>query len=187
MYQMGDKGATYASFPSNMQSPEVWAFGVAMDRQLKKLMEFGKRVLIWPSLDGLDGKYCDYAAASLRALYYSSEYDRETRIGILKSALSTFRYAGTAKGMEELLDKVFANENAKLVSWFAYGGEPYHFKIVLSTDSSEETVRKFSEILRKVKAARSQIDGIETVTYAYDVDAYAAGGVCGHERMEELT
>ena len=28
MYQMGDKGATYASFPSNMQSLEVWAFGV---------------------------------------------------------------------------------------------------------------------------------------------------------------
>ena len=186
MYQMGDQGATYASFPSNMQNPEVWAFGIAMDRQLKKLMEFEKRVLVWPKLDGLGGKYCDYAAASLRALYYSSEYDRETRIGILKSALSTFRYAGTTKAMEELLDKVFANENAKLVPWFEYDGKPFHFKVVLSTDSSDDVVRRFSEILQKVKAARSLIDGIETVTYAYDVKAYASSGVCGHEKMEEL-
>lgn len=186
MYQVGDEGATYASFPSNMQSREIWAFGFALDRQMGKLVEFSERVLFWPKLDGLDQKYYDYAAASLRALYYSSEYDRETKIAILKSALNTYRYAGTTRAMEELLDNIFANENAKLVPWFEYDGEPFHFKVVLSTDSSEETVRKFSEILQKVKAARSLIDGIETVTHTYGVEVYVASGICGHEKMEEL-
>jgi len=184
MYRIGDKGATHASFPANMQNPETWAFGAALDRQMQKLMDFGRCVLVWPELDSLNSKYCDYAAASLRALYYSSEYDRETRIAILKGALSTYRYAGTVKGVEELLDQVF--ENARLVPWFEYDGEPYHFKIVLPTDSSEEVIRKFSEILEKVKAARSIIDGIETTTYTYSMEAHVASGASGHEKMEEL-
>ncbi len=186
MYQIGDKGATYASFPPSMQNPEVYAFGFALDRQMQKLMEFSKRVLVWPELEGLNEKYCDYAAASIRALYYSSEYDRDTKISILKSALNTYCYAGTVRGMEELLNKIFMNEDARLVPWFDYDGEPFHFKIVLSTDSSEETVRKFSEILQRVKAARSLIDGIETATYTYDLEAFVAGGACCQEKMEEL-
>lgn len=184
MYNIGDIGATYASLPANMQNAETQAFGTALDRQMRKLIDFSRCVLVWPKLDALNSKYCDYAAASIRALYYSSEYDRETRIAILKGALSTYRYAGTVKGVEELLDKVF--ENAKLVPWFEYGGEPYHFKIVLPTDSSEETIRKFSEILEKVKAARSIIDGVETMTYEYSMEAHIANGVSGYEKMEEL-
>ncbi len=181
--KLGEPGATYLSLPPNMQSPENFALGMALDKQMKKLMEFNSRLLIWPDLESLSPKYYDYAAASLRTLYYSSNYDEETRLEILKNALKTYVNAGSVRAVEDLLKDIF--QEATFVPWYEYGGKPYHFKIIASTDLSEDDLKKFMEILDRVKAQRSIIDMIETPHYTIDMHVYMGVGITGYEKIQE--
>ncbi|HBA70237.1 MAG TPA: hypothetical protein DCZ40_12905, partial [Lachnospiraceae bacterium] len=65
-------------------------------------------------------------------------------------------------------------------------GKPYHFKIKVSVDSSEEMVAKFLAILKRVKSQRSILDGMETKTYEIDVTEYFATGEVHYTRLEEV-
>ncbi len=181
--KLGDAGATYLSFPPNFQTDENKAMGYAVDRQMKKLMRFVRKVSVWSDLDHVESKYYDFLAASLRAPYYSSEYDDGVRLEILKKTLQTYMFSGTVLAEEELLKKIFLD--AKFVPWYQYGGEPFHFKIVTPTEPSEEMIQKFLTILQRVKAQRSVLDGIDTKTYSIDMKAYAGVGVSATERLEE--
>lgn len=183
MKKLGEKDATFLSFPPNFQTVENRAFGYAVDRQMSKLMKFVKKISVWSNLDNVDAKYYDFLAASLRAPYYSSAYDDEIRLEILKKTLQTYMFAGTVMAEEELLKNIFSD--AQFVPWYKYGGIPFHFKIVTPTEPSEEMIQKFLVILRRVKAQRSIIDGIDTKTYTIDLKAYAALGITGAERLEE--
>lgn len=184
MRKLGDMDTTFLSLPPNFQTVENRAMGYAVDRQIKKLMNFVRKVSVWSDLDNVEPKYYDYLAASLRAPYYSSEYDDDTRLEILKKTLQTYMFSGTVLAEEELLKKIFSD--AKFVPWYEYGGVPFHFKIVTPTEPTEEMIQKFLTILRRVKAQRSILDGIDTKTYTIQLDTYAALGVSVSERLEEM-
>lgn len=182
--KLGTDGATYLSLPPNFQTMDMKCLGHAVDIQVGKLMEFAKKVLVWSDLEHVDPRYYDQLAASLRAPYYASEYDDGTRLDILKETLQTYMFAGTAFAIENLLSKMF--NDARFVRWDEYGGEPFHFKIVFPGEADEDILRKFAEILQKVKSTRSIIDGLETATYTYDIRSYIATGIWMCERLEEV-
>ena len=80
---------------------------------------------------------------------------------------------GTPAAVEDLIAAVFGE--GKVVEWFEYGGEPYHFKVVtndyaLANERSEE----FIKALNTVKNARSWLEKIE-VTQVEEMNAYFAG------------
>lgn len=181
--RLGEDGVTYLSFPPNFQTVEMKCLGFAVDSQMKKLMQFSKIVSVWSDLEDVNTKYCDQLAASLRALYYASEYDADTKRSILKGAMQDYMFAGTAFAVENLIRKLFTD--ARFMHWDEYGGEPFHFKIVLPYEVDEKILQKFAEILQKVKSTRSIIDGLETTTYSYDIRSYIATGIWTCERLEE--
>ena len=181
--KLGEENATFISLPPNFQSNENYALGIAVDKQMYKLMEFMKRVQVWTKLDDLDARYYDYLAASIRAPYYSSEYDPTKKLAILRKSLSTYMFAGTRKAEIELINSLF--EDAKFVPWYEYDGEPYHFKIVVPTDPSEETLNKFIAILERVKAKRSIIDKIEAMTYEIDFTVKTATRAWSREEIKD--
>lgn len=182
--KLGEPGVTYLSFPPNFQTAENKAMGYAVDRQMKKLLAAARKISVWSDLDKVEPKYFDFLAASLRAPYYSSEYDDDIRLGILKRTLQTYMFSGTVLAEEELLKNIFAD--AEFVPWYRYRGRPYHFKIKVSVDSSEEMVAKFLAILKRVKSQRSILDGMETKTYEIDVTEYFATGTVHYTRLEEV-
>lgn len=181
--KIGDTDVTYLSLPPNFQTLENRAMGYAVDKQMKKLFVLSRKLLVWADLDNVSPRYYDYLAASLRAPYYSSEYEDKVRLEILKKTLQTYMFAGTVRADEELIAKIFSD--AEFVPWYKYGGIPFHFKIRVPTDPSEQMIEKFLIILRRVKSQRSIIDGIETKTYSISIKAYASGGLWDYERLEE--
>lgn len=159
MYRFDDIGSTFISLPPNLQNIENECLGYAFDKQLEKLHKLADKLTVWSDLDSVDPKYYDHLAITISAPYYRSDYTDRQKLALLKSAILTKRYAGTTKAIEELLSHTFTD--ARFVPWYEYGGEPYHFKITTGEEPTEETKRLFSEMLRKVKAARSIIDGVE--------------------------
>lgn len=171
MYQFDDVGSTFLSLPPNLQTIENDCFGYALDRQMAKMHKLAKQITIWSDLDSVDPKYYDFLAMTIRAPYYKSEYSSELKLGLIKSALLTRRFAGTIKAIEELLSHTLPN--ATFVPWYEYDGKPYHFKITIREDTLIENAMKlFKEMLQRAKAARSIIETI-SVTHRIDQRLYA--------------
>lgn len=190
MYQFDDVGSMYISLPPNLQNIENACFAYAFDRQIRKLHALAKKLTIWSDLDNADPRYYDYMAITIRAPYYRSEYGARQKLELIKSALESRIYAGTMKAIEGLLSRSILN--ARFVPWHDYGGSPYHFKIETSNDPAEEARRLFSDMLQRVKAARSIIDGVEidhdplknTVFIGISMSRYRTAHVHNKEKPE---
>lgn len=161
MYQFDDVGSTFLSLPPNLQTTENDCFSYALDRQMAKMHKLAKQITVWSNLDNVDPKYYDYLAVTIRAPYYKSEYSNELKLRLIKSALLTRRYAGTMKAIEELLSHTFPD--AIFVPWYKYDGKPYHFKIAIEKEPTEDGKELFEAMLQRAKAARSIIDSVEIV------------------------
>ena len=182
--KIGEKNATYLSLPPNFQTVENLAFGYAVDRQMKKVLAFVKRISVWSDIKNVPPKYYDYLAACLNPPYYASEHDDSTKLNLLENALTSYMFAGTVKAIEDILSKIFGD--AEFVPWYEYDGKPYHFKIITTVTPDEETVEKFLKILKRVKAKRSVLDYIETKEYRIEIKTY--GNVCmsNYEKWEAV-
>jgi phage tail P2-like protein len=158
--ELGEKGATYMSLPYNMQTPQNQALGIMFDKQMKKLIEYFKKVLVWGDTDNAEVTYYGAMAKSIRSLFYDSNESEDVKRAIIKDALKFYAFAGTEKAEIELIHNIFGEGEIK--KWFDYNGEPYHFKIQIDESSDQEKYNRVSDILKRVKAARSILDAIET-------------------------
>lgn len=172
--KLGDEDALYMSLPPNLQTAENYALSYAVDMQLRKLMELARKISIWSDCSRADARYYDNMAAMLRTPYYNASYADDVRLNLIKGTFKTYMFAGTQKAIEDLLEQIFGV--AQFVPWYEYGGQPYHFKIIVPIDPTEEMLSRFIEILERVKSARSIIDRLETKTYEFDINIILAMG-----------
>lgn len=183
MYQFDDVGSMYLSLPPNLQTTENACIAYAFDRQIQKLHRLAKKLTVWSDLDSVDPQYYDYIAMAIRAPYYKSEYSSKQKLNLIKSTLAAQRYAGTVKAVEELLDHSILC--AKFIPWYEYGGKPYHFKIATSDDPGVESRVLFANMLQRVKAARSIIDGVEIDHEPIKSTLYIGAGI-RHQRIVHI-
>jgi len=175
---IGSNGSSEKSLPVNMQDAEARALAYAFDRQTEKIMRFIKMLNVWSDLDNLDPKYYDYIATCLRTPYYDTTYSDRQKLSIIKSTFETYRFAGTAKAIKQLVKSVFAD--ARFVPWYDYDitpGEAFHFKIVSAGIPSIEGKELLETMLKSIKAARSVIDGVEIVENPVVTDLYYANAI----------
>jgi P2-related tail formation protein len=170
MFNIDDVGGLYGSLPPNMQTVDNECMCYAIDRQIKRLASIARELTVWGDLDGVNPRYYDQAALTVRAPYYKSEYDDGKKLGLIKSAVLSRRYAGSVRAVEELIGNAF--KYAVFVPWYEYGGEPYHFKVVIKDEPDGSSKALFEEMVRKVKAARSIIDGVELDADGFSMNVY---------------
>ncbi len=161
MYKIYDPDALFFSLPPNLQTKEARAFSRAFAKEMKKLYEIVKKLQLWTDLDNADPKYYDHMAAALQAPYYRSDLSDAQKLTLIKKAIETHAYAGSAKAVEEFIATIF--DDVSLIPWYEYEGEPYHFKVRAAGARSEDIDKEFNDMLRKVKAARSVMDTIESI------------------------
>ena len=175
MYKIGDPDGLFFSLPPNMQTDDEAAFCYAVENQMKKLVNLAMRLDVWSDLENVKPQHYDYIAACLRSLYYRSDMPDDQKLAIIKNTMLTYRYAGSVKGIEELLANLF--KSADFIPWYEYGGRPYHFKLNVSGNPDAETKRALEQILRKVKAARSVIDAVEIKERTIQTGCYVGIGM----------
>ena len=159
MYKIDDIGGMYKSLPPNLQDVESECFAYAMDRQMQRFVFLAKSLTMWSNLDHVDPKYYDHMAMCIRAPYYRSEYDDEKKLGLIKTAIESRRYAGSERAINQLIHTIF--EDAIFIPWYKYGGKPYQFRVKVYDILTEDATTMLTEIMQKVKAARSSLGEIE--------------------------
>lgn len=159
MYRIDDEKTYYMMLPPNLQDTDAECFSYALSKQLEKLVRLAARLNVWGDLDGLSPKYYDLAAACMNAQYYRTKYPDDVKLNLIKHAYEMHRFAGTQTAIDTLLDIVF--EKAQFTPWYEYGGKPYRFKVLVYDMLTEDAAELFTDVLQKVKAARSILDSIE--------------------------
>lgn len=172
MYKIDNIGGLFMSMPPNLQTKENEAMCYAIDRQIAKLSRLARKLNVWSNLDNADPAHYDQMATTANTPYYRSDMTDEQKLNLIKNTPQTKKYLGTVKGVTDYLSTVF--DDFELIPWYEYGGSPYHFKVRAAGDRTPEIDETFSEILRKVKAARSYFDTVESVRNLDEATAYNA-------------
>ncbi len=120
-------------------------------------------ISIYPNLDNASEALCDILAKDFDVTWYNYDYDLTQKRNIIKSNFNVHRHLGTAGAVNDLVSAAF--KGGVVTEWFDYGGEPYHFKIVLQEDSdfimTDDSINLFARLIENVKNVRSRLDDIE--------------------------
>lgn len=157
MIKLGDF-QTKDALPAEMKTVERLALSYAFDRQKRKYVERMGRVRIWANLENMDVDKLDFLAAESRVLFYNEKFSLGTKRELIRNSIYWYMKLGTRQAMEEMVGAVFGSEEASVEEWPAYGGEPFHFRVVVSTGASQEAIHEFKQYLGRIKNARSRFD-----------------------------
>lgn len=109
--------------------------------------------------------YCDERMLPVLANAYDVSIDgletKEAR-KLISKALILDRYNGTAFAIKEALSAVFPT--AVFKEWFEYAGEPYFFRVKVSTNEisfDERTLGVLDRLIKDFKNVRSVLEAIE--------------------------
>lgn len=108
----------------------------------------------------MDDDKLDFLAVEQRVLFYSTDLTPDVKRKLILNSIYWHMTLGTRKSMEEILNIIFKNENTKIEEWYEYGGEPYHFKVLID---SEKQDLQIDDIAKKIKLYKRLIAHLDSV------------------------
>ena len=138
------------------------------DEHLKQLSEVAARVFvkvygnrwkaaIYSHIEDLDEAVLDILAYDLKIDWYDYEATVDVKRRVVKDSWYVHHRMGTRSAVEKAISDVYPFSVVE--EWFEYGGDPYHFRVVLDADHSEPIpVDKAMDQIRIFKPARASMD-----------------------------
>ncbi len=151
----------FSVFPYSLSDDENKRnIALTIAKELFCLCEDTGQLSIYPRVEELPESLLDILAKDFNVEWYDFDADVNEKRRIIKECFSVHRYKGTKYAVKTALEGVYSSID--VLEWFQYGGEPYHFKVVISDSTS--TAEKLLKVFRKIKYyknLRSKLD--ETV------------------------
>lgn len=120
------------------------------------------QLLLYPRIDELPEDLLDRLAYDFKVDWWDAEYSLAAKRQTLKDNWQVHRRLGTKAAVEQAIAAIYPK--TKVLEWFEYGGEPYHFKLLIALDLAWDTQEKRQRVLDRVeyyKNLRSHLDIIE--------------------------
>ncbi len=177
---VSEKEALLTAFP----------YSLSREERLKKLADViaGKLIKVvgetacasvFPNVDELPEEVLDILAVDLKIQWYEIDAPISSKRQTVKECIRIHKYKGTKYAVETALRGIY--EDVRVLEWNEYGGEPYHFKVVIYDSSNDREKR--DRVLQKVdyyKNARSVLEEtIFEVGVSTDVPVKTAMRPCG--------
>ena len=153
------------AFMDNLPEP------ILENEHLRQLAEVAARVMlkvygqrwkaaIYSKIDDLDEAVLDILAVDLKIDWYDYNASIEVKRRLVRDSWYVHRRMGSRTAVETALSDVWPYSVVE--EWFEYGGDPYHFRVVLDADHSEPIhVDAAMDKLRIFKPARAALDDNE--------------------------
>jgi len=128
-----------------------------MSRRPKEI----EQLLIYPAIDRLDEQLLDILAYDFKVDWWDADYSVEEKRRTLKDSWRVHKLLGTKAAVVMAISAIYPR--TKVLEWWEYGGEPYHFRldINITNDSiNSEKQRRVLERLNFYKSLRSHNDGV---------------------------
>ena len=152
---------------------------------MAKAIEAGLKYFLKKCQDGLDYVQdvdkmpewrLDEMAWEYNVLYdYNESIDAKRKW--IKNATDYYAKYGTAAAIMKYLDGVF--DSVKVEEWWEYGGDPCHFRVIVTGEWSEEAAIWAEKAVAATKNVRSILDGIQFSSGDATIQVYATAAACG--------
>lgn len=126
---------------------------------LEKRLEELKAVQIYQNIDKLPEQLLDILAYDFKVDWWNPNAPIAEKQNTLKDSWNTHRRLGTAGAVRRVAEHAYGI--GAVQEWFAYGGQPYHFKLCVGNIGiSEGELQRFLKDIERVKNVRSILDAI---------------------------
>lgn len=142
------------------------------DEHMRQLAEVAARVFIkvygqrWKAalycrIDDLDEAVLDILAGDLKVDWYDYGANIEIKRRLIRDSWYVHKRMGSRKAAETAISDVWPNSLVE--EWFEYGGDPYHFRVVLNADDPTDPIYIDAALdkLKIFKPVRAALDDAE--------------------------
>ncbi len=177
---VSEKEALLTAFPYSLSREErLKKLADVIAGKLIKVVGETACVSVFPNVDELPEEVLDILAVDLKIQWYEIDAPISSKRQTVKECIRIHKYKGTKYAVETALRGIY--EDVRVLEWNEYGGEPYHFKVVIYDSSNDREKR--DRVLQKVdyyKNARSVLEEtIFEVGVSTDVPIKTAIRPCG--------
>ena len=155
-------------FPSSLLlTEEDQAMASGITAMLQHLCSFVN--LVDPRTE-IPDSLLDVVAAEKHVDFYNSTLPADQKRQLIARSDFFHQRKGTPAAVEELITILFGE--GKVMEWYEYGGEPYHFKVVTNNRSvTNEMAQQFIKAVDSVKNKRSVLEKVE-ISMSEDMNLY---------------
>lgn len=168
--------------PSSLKS-DVFTIALvnATEKELKQAFREAESLADLSNIDQLPEYLLDYIAYQKHVDFYENTLSIEIKRGLIKRSRFFHQHKGTPAAVEELINMIFGD--GKVVEWFEYDGQPFHFKVVTNNRSvTQEKAEEFLRALNSVKRKTAILDKIE-LSQSDEMNQYFAFVVQSGEKL----
>lgn len=118
--------------------------------------------ILYPSIDELPEMLLDILAYDFKVDWWDKNYSLEEKRQIFKTNWYVHQHMGTKAAVETAISAIYPR--TRVLEWWEYGGEPYHFKLLIDSEYEKIDPEKHRRVLEKVayyKNLRSHMDDVE--------------------------
>ena len=150
------------SFPLALQKdPKMVALAHSIANVLEQRLDEINLGQIYTRIDQLPEDLLDILAKDFAVDWYDHDYDLAAKRRTIKSAPYIHRHRGTAGAVLRGIRAIYPG--SRLEEWWQYGGEPYHFRVMLDMSGSDASYVSTERVLWAIgyyKSLRSHNDGV---------------------------
>ena len=138
------------------------ALAQAIAGEIVKCVDDTDAPRIFPCIDELDEALLDVLAWDFKVDWWDYSYSLQEKRNTLRQSWYVHKHMGTPSAVTAALSAIYPN--SKVEEWFSYGGEPYHFRLLIPVDATALDATKHATVLSLVsfyKNLRSVLDSVE--------------------------
>ena len=103
----------------------------------------------------------DAIAKQMGRFWYDDGSDIVSKRNVLKNYENVLAIAGTPDAVKFAVKDLFGD--VEIIEWPSYGGEPYHFKLLVNAKLTDDNMKRFASAVAGAKNVRSIMDSLDTM------------------------
>lgn len=171
--------------PPHLRTNGIKALAYAVGKQITSLCTYADSSRSYAAIATAPDTVLDALAVELRTPAYDASLPTTTKRALIADSVTFFARLGTPAALEQLVKTLFLS--GRVIEWFDYSGEEYHFKVQIDTTVDAIDATKQTQIqawVNSYKNQRSILDAIEYVDIGARAAAYAAAAYAGCELID---
>lgn len=149
------------SFPYSLaRDDDKGKLAASVSDEIARLMSDTDNAAIFARIEKLDEPLLDLLAIDFKVEWYETAAPIKNKRLAIKECILVHKYKGTKFAVEAAVHSLY--DRADVEEWFEYGGEPYHFRIMVFGSSSGGT-KVLSQKILYAKNLRSVLDTVEFI------------------------
>lgn len=164
------------------------ALATSIADELSQLSADTDKARLYADIDNLPEDVLDTLAKDFKVDWWSGDYSVAEKRQTLKDSWYVHRHLGTKSAVARAMSAVYYD--TEVLEWYEYGGQPFHFKIMIMADPASVDPAKHATVVSLAdyyKNLRSVMDPVEYSASGGVAETFANASFVGCEIVDGAT